>query len=194
MAASDEFDGLASQQAQAEADAGLDPGDLDATFAALIASGAVSDAWFPVTQLVTVEVESNLFSVEYTYENFMISAEYNASKTSFGSSTEHGEAYYVMTTYRFTDWFELGLYYSVQYPDKDDKDGKDIEAAGGIKEQAYLKDYALSTRFDVNEYWTVKLELHIMDGLYGVNFDESDNPADPDPDWTLFAAKMSFSF
>jgi hypothetical protein len=144
--------------------------------------------------LVPAEVEYNIFSVEYTYENFMISAEFNDSETIYAGDKEDGELYYVMTTYRFTGWFELGLYYSVSYPDKDDKNGKEAEAAGDPKETTYLKDFALSTRFDVNEFWTVKLEFHLMDGLSGVNYSESDDPNDPDPDWTLFAAKVSYSF
>ena len=109
--------------------------------------------------------------------------------------------YYTSLAYRFTPWFELGTYYSVYYPNEDDKDGEDRVAKGldAQDHRGWLKDIALTTRFDVNENWIIKLEAHKMDGsaiLLG-----ADNPVPEDPeedryeeDWYLFAAKMTFHF
>ncbi len=137
-------------------------------------------------------------SIEYTYDNFMFTAEYRVQSSEFvtnGTAAPETDAedYYVMVSYRFTDLFELGAYYSVHYGDKDDKDGDD-RPAGDFKEEAWLKDFTLTGRFDINEYWIFKLEGHLMDGLSDVDFSESDDPADPDPDWYMFAAKLSYSF
>ncbi len=118
---------------------------------------------------------------------------------------------YVMMSYNVTDWFSVAVCYSATYADNDDKDGKDAEAVywnaimstgqpdpegrgRPFKEMMYLKDTSISTRFDINEYWIAKLEVHFMDGLKDVNFSESDDPADPDPTWTMIAAKVSYSF
>ncbi len=95
-----------------------------------------------------------------------------------------------MANYRFTDWFELGSYYSVHHDNIGDRDG-DERYASGIKERAYLKDFALSLRFDINDNWIAKIEGHFMDGLLDVNY--GDDP-DPDSNWQLYAAKMSYSF
>ncbi|HPW68781.1 MAG TPA: hypothetical protein PLA82_04880 [Deltaproteobacteria bacterium] len=109
--------------------------------------------------------------------------------------------YYTSLAYRFTPWFELGTYYSVYYANEDDKDGKKRVAKGldAQEHRGWLKDIALTTRFDVNENWIIKLEAHKMDGtaiLLG-----ADNPVPEDPaedryeeDWYLFAAKVTFHF
>jgi hypothetical protein len=54
------------------------------------------------------------------------------------------------------------------------------------------KYFTLSLRFDINDYWIFKLEGHLMDGLADVTYNPAD--PDPDPDWMLFAAKVSYSF
>ncbi len=127
------------------------------------------------------------------------------------------EALYVMISYSFTDWFSAAVCYSADYADSDDKDGKEAEAAYGyaintlllttdptgqgrpFKEMTYLKDTSVSTRFDINDYWILKLEFHFMDGLKDVNFLESDdfrtNPSVvPDPKWYMGAVKLTYTF
>ncbi len=160
----------------------------------------------PLLGAYTLELggEYYILSLEYTYNDFMICGEYQGSKLTthriipaIGLDTDTRtdvEKYYVMSSYRFTDWFELGMYYAVYYPDKDDKDGDNLPADGDFKEEAWLKDFALSLRFDINFHWILKLEGHKMDGLADVDYSDSDDPADPDPDWYMFAAKLSYSF
>ncbi|QTA91095.1 hypothetical protein [Desulfonema magnum] len=135
-------------------------------------------------------------SVEYAYEDFVFSAEYRHRELNIrmGERTlvkdRCEEGYYAAVQYRFTDWLELGSYYAVIYADKDDKNGDGYEARGLPREEAWQKDIALSARFDINDYWIFKLESHFMDGLYRVDYD----PSDPEDQWILFAAKMTFSF
>ncbi len=207
--------------AKADVDMHINEYDFNAAEVAVIEAaqglfpGTIPPGWMNVDIPMPVEFKWDRFSVEYTYENFVISSEYNSTELDIGWRGEESEDYYVMTTYRFTDWFELGFYYSAHYAQKDDKDGKKAQAAydawiaeGGstpaaplkplgslqFKEMGYLEDYAISMRFDVNIYWIVKIEFHMMDGLNGLDFSESDDPNDPDPYWTLFAVKASYSF
>ncbi len=101
--------------------------------------------------------------------------------------------WYVSASYRFTDWFELGAYYSESYADKNDKNGKKGGASGRYSQlsDAWLKETVLTTRFDLNEYWTLKLEVHSNDGTYWV--DPGDDGT-KEEDWYMFAAKITARF
>jgi len=112
------------------------------------------------------------------------------------------EGYYGSVSYRFTDWLEVGTYYSVYYADRDDKDGKENEesavriAAGYQDHDAWLKDLCLSFRFDINQNWVFKLEGHKMDGaailMKEINY--VGDKLQTEDDWYLGAAKLTFSF
>ncbi|MDM8517439.1 hypothetical protein QUF76_14670 [Desulfobacterales bacterium HSG16] len=56
----------------------------------------------------------------------------------------------------------------------------------------WLKTTTLSTRFDINEFWMLKIEGSYNDGFGGVNLAENDEELSPH--WWLFGAKMTFSF
>ncbi len=110
----------------------------------------------------------------------------------------YSEGYYGSITYRFTDWFESGVYYSEYYPKAYDRSGTKRKLSGepyhSPSHKAWLKDACLALRFDVNESWVIKLEGHLMDGaaiMLG-----SDNPEwyTEDNNWHLFAAKVTFNF
>lgn len=102
------------------------------------------------------------------------------------------ETYYGLISYRFTDWFEAGVYYSVYYPDMDDRDGDNQVAMGLPDYTAWQKDLTISTRFDMTDFWLVKLEVHFMDGVALCTV--VDNPDGFEKDWMLFAVKTSFNF
>jgi len=176
-----------------------------------------------VNSAVTYELaEKNGYvaSLEYTWKNLILAAEYSEDNYQIkrdmeaeiqaqgnlpegetlpeenpppreGPPKKTSEGWYVSASYRFTDWFETALSYSEYYPDKDDKDGdtkKDHEHAF----MSWLKTTTLSTRFDINDYWVLKLEASYNDGFGGINL--ADNPEELEPYWSLFAAKMTFSF
>lgn len=131
-------------------------------------------------------------SIEYLFRNLLLSAEYY--KLEFDRKTaipaagiyfnspkfKSGDRYYIGASYRFTDWFETGAYYSMYEHEKD--------LSGASNE---LEDICLSLRFDLNEAWLAKFEIHKMDGLFGV-FPEEDGTTDED--WMLYAVKLSYSF
>ena len=85
----------------------------------------------------------------------------------------------------------LGSYYAVSYRDKDDKDGMLWERMRLPAAMGWFKDFAISARFDINEYWIAKVEGHLFNGLYGAT-----DQFDPEPEetWYLLAAKATFSF
>lgn len=166
-------------------------------------------------------------SLQYAVGDFVFSTEYNRINYEFedpiyvpGGKDFDSEGYYGMITYRFTDWFEVGTYYSEYYANRDDKDGEKAAqkwaASEGLlggyppgqEHRAYLKDLALSLRFDITENWIFKLEGHKMRG--GAIMLNSDGNTDFYPssfanngliegpsytkDWELYTAKVSFSF
>ncbi len=157
--------------------------------------------YLPAGTPLTVETSdytAEILSAEYSWRNLTVSAEYAVTSTEsrmtsqsvviFPENKIESEGYYGGISYRFTDWFELGMYYSEYYPNKDGKDGKNTLP----DHSAWSKDTALTTRFDINPNWTLKLEGHSIDGT-ALLF-QADNPEGTDKGWFLFAAKMTFSF
>ena len=130
---------------------------------------------------------------EYIWGDLICAAEYHELTFDFNSGdiTLKGQHYYGLVNYRFTDWLALGASYAVTYGDKDDKDGQKFENNGRPKALAWAKDLALSARFDMNEYWLVKLEGHWINGLNSVSNYDEENPSE---DGVLFAAKLTASF
>lgn len=112
-------------------------------------------------------------SVEYAANDLLIAAEYGRWHLSadssdpmlFPSIERTSERMHALAAYRFTDWFEASLYYSLIFPDVDDRNGRDSRQ----------QDYALSVRFDVNEHWIVKAEGHFMNGTAGLSTGLNDN-------------------
>lgn len=143
-----------------------------------------------------VDFWAEVFSVEYTWKDLVVVSEYMISKTvddlkGVYLNPYKSEGYYAGAAYRFTDWLQLGAYYSEFFPRKDDKGGDRFKESGE-EFRAWQKDFALSARFDVGDNWTIKLEGHKMDGV-GLLL-RSDNPDGFEEDWYLFAAKVTFSF
>ncbi|NDY73734.1 hypothetical protein DO021_18560 [Desulfobacter hydrogenophilus] len=157
------------------------------------------DAYFGFSFSGNTESENTFYtaSIEYTWENLVVAAEYqryetdsivsNSSVTLPELSTT-SEGYYLSASYRFTDLFSLGAYYSVFYADKNDRDGDDL----AVRSDAWEKDFALSLRFDINEYMIFKIEGHMVDGTARVI--RADDNAGTDEDFTYGVAKVTFSF
>ncbi len=102
------------------------------------------------------------------------------------------DSYYVLLTYRFSEWFEAGAYYTVYYNDRDDRDGDNWVANGAQAYESWQKDLALSARFDITDSWLIKLEAHFMDGTNLLDY--ADNLDGVEQDWMLFAVKTTFNF
>lgn len=147
----------------------------------------------------TTKAQSLTGSLEYSYNNFLLVCEYSLNNYEFSLPPIFSdrkldtEGYYTSLAYRFTNWFETGYYYSVYYPDKDDKSGNGFVGKGLKAYSAWLKDSCLSLRFDVLDNWVVKLEGHLMNGT-AVMMNGNNPENQKKEDWTLFAAKATFSF
>ncbi len=145
------------------------------------------------------------FSGEFTYENLILAAEYFTLSTQVATSNpDLGElrsfenelgGFYGSIGYRFNNWFEAASYYSEYYTDLSDKDGKGYAGVYGLPaSNSYLKDTALSLRFDVNSHWIIKVEGHSMNGTAVMFRQDQDDPKDVKKDWMLFAGKLTYNF
>lgn len=146
------------------------------------------------------KLQNYTLSAEFRWYDILFAAEYSSYDTegrwdmNLGRGWEDtpsvtSEGWYVSGAYRFTEWFELGMWYSEFYPNKDDKDG-DLQPKYDFA--AWQKTIALSTRFDINEYWIVKFEVDYNDG-FGV-YNIVDNPDGLERNWWLYSAKVTFNF
>ena len=95
-------------------------------------------------------MQTHTYSIEYTWNNLVVAGEYYTQKfdQEMGGIARNwtAESYYVSASYRFTDLFSVGAYYSIYYPDKDDKDGDALVAVGRPDHKAWEKDLVLSLR------------------------------------------------
>ncbi len=153
------------------------------------------------TEVPVDNCSSIVGSIEYTRGDTILSAEYNMIRVDVGNVLIMGTPTDIATTevlgwavsasHRFTYWFELGAYYGDWVTNDRDRDGSEMEEVGREKEERWMRDACLTTRFDLNENWIFKLEGHYMNGLDDVDYG---NDPDPDPDWFLFASKVSYNF
>lgn len=151
-------------------------------------------------------------SLEYTNNDFIFSAEYSyrdiESKVKTTTGTELTdlsrirEAYYGQVSYRVNKWIEAGTYYSVIYQDKNDRNGSNYLDGYGF--YAWQKDFAISLRFNITDFWIVKLEEHFINGVFLAEVDNPPTnsiarfygltPGCTEKNWTMFALKTTFSF
>ncbi len=150
-------------------------------------------------------LEFKLVSVEYLIGDFLIGGEACKRTTKrnivvsdpstdqifadIHEKVETGNMHYVNLAYRFTEWFQVGAYYSMFEEIKDYNTPADPD-----DNLNKLNDARITLRFDINDYWTVKLEGHKMDGAFYVVVLPEEGEALADEDWNLFAAKVSYNF
>ena len=85
-----------------------------------------------------------------------------------------------MASYRFTNWFEFAGIYSEHH----------LEDYDSSNPEEFTNDFTLAGRFDINDYWLVKMEVHFIEGLESVSsLDDNEEEY-----WNLFALKTSFTF
>jgi hypothetical protein len=133
-------------------------------------------------------------SVEYSAHDLLLAAEYSrwyiSEETSnaalFPVSSSVSERAYVMGSYRVTPWFQPGAYYSLLFPNVQDRSGR----------ENVQHDAALTLRYDINAHWLVKLEGHYMVGTAGLSSSLNGNvPLSAlDQDWGVFLAKTTAYF
>jgi hypothetical protein len=133
-------------------------------------------------------------SLQYQAYDLDISAEYSRWTGSFYSSLPTlfppetvNERYFAMASYRVASWFTPGIYYSVYYESVEDRDARG----------AYQRDAALTTRFDLNANWLLKLEGHLIRGTAALDNPDLNDAADRDSleqAWGMFLIKTTAYF
>jgi hypothetical protein len=96
---------------------------------------------------------------------------------------EDQRAWFAMGSYRLTEKFHLGTYYSHYI-------NKSLDTALPAN---YSKDWVVSGRYDFNEYFYGKIEGHFLHGT-GLGYYNSTNPNGLKPNSNMLAAKIGFSF
>lgn len=141
-------------------------------------------------------------SLEYVLGDFNIAAEY--SEGSYRQVLDMGYGYmdmptlpykgwYVSNSYKFNRLFSAAISYSDYVPNSNDENGDKQVASGNRDFQAWLRTWTLSTRFDINNFWVVKMEGSWNDG-FGAYDSMGNKPHDLEQYWWLFAAKATVSF
>ena len=132
-----------------------------------------------------------LGSIEYAAHDLLIAAEYGRYRVYTTSSDQTlvpapggavvSEQSYVSAAYRIRRWLEPAVYYAFSYPDESKRHGR----------ENMLLDGAACVRFDLNQYWIVKLEGHYMHGT--AVLPQAVRTTAPE-DWALFLVKTTAYF
>lgn len=136
-------------------------------------------------------------SAEYVRDEWLFAAEYSRAfkrqRTTlpavFPTFREDSEQFYGMVTYRRSERFEVGGYYSIHYLDAGDRHGRNPKYAEPF--YAFQRDLTATLRFDANDHWLWKLEGHFIDGT--ADLPAASNPA-PKRYWGLFLFRTTVTF
>ncbi len=145
--------------------------------------------------------------VEYTWGNLVLAAEYRVARLSYHYSLHSGDTtlydqqmdeikpagWYVLGSYRFTDWFAAEASYSEYWTDQNDKKGETLNASGvPIGLYGYQNTLSFNARFDINDYWIIKAGVNFNEGFgTGYSFQQDD---ELEKHWILYQLKTSISF
>ena len=130
-----------------------------------------------------------VLSGEYVGHNLLLAAEGGSSRTTLtddqpalvppGRTVSGGG--YGLAAYRVTPWLQPALYYSVYWPNVDDRNGPG----------KFQDDLSGTLRFDINNYWIVKLEAHYMHGTAVLSGEQITMGRE---NWGLFLLKTTAYF
>ena len=156
-------------------DTPLDGLRVGASVQALRFSGTLS---FPMTaslpaEVVTAHVPALLWvgSLEYAAHDWLAAVEYSQWHSKIADSSDPSrfpnfdsddDRGYALVAYRVRRWFQPGAYYSRLIHVMDLPTGTT---------RTSQHDFAGTLRFDINDFWLVKLEGHYMHGTAGVDLD-----------------------
>jgi hypothetical protein len=135
-----------------------------------------------------------LGSIEYTTGGLLLAAEYSRWRGEISSDAPMifptvnvtNERFYVLASYRFAPFFQVGTYYAGFYLDVDRRSGRANQQ----------HDVALTLRFDINPYLLVKLEGHFIRGvgLVEPSMNSGAMRSEMPRDWGLFLVKTTAVF
>jgi hypothetical protein len=105
------------------------------------------------------------------------------------------DAWFLSGAYRFNRYVEVGSYYSEYYPDIHNRSDLAYAKAnaGSPGSDSHQRDVALSVRVDPLSWWTIKAEVHMIQGT-GQLYDTVSNPVRDDRWWPMLALKTTLSF
>ena len=160
---------------------------------------SVAPPFGPGGMKTEVDIPYGQVSLEYQKDGWTFQSEYYTYRTTgrnmlengfvLGTTTSQPDVWYVGLSKRVTPWLELGSYYTEYYDNVDNRSG----VGTAVPSDAFQKDVAFSTRFDITDWWIFKLEGHYIHGTALLQ-NNSLNPVRNDDGWWLFAAKTTFSF
>jgi hypothetical protein len=153
----------------------------------------------------TPSYDRHLVSIEYSTGDWLFAAEAGREKAFYGvhdvgfgirvvSVDYKSDSFYLSAARRINRWLEIGTYYS--HSRDTQTIGNNVTGQNLILPDLIQGDFALSTKFDINEHVIFKLEGHYMDGS-GKIYSTIDRPqpfASRDNSWLMLAAKVTFSF
>jgi hypothetical protein len=133
-------------------------------------------------------------SLEWAAYDFLFATEYSRWSGTIETNVPalvpeaetNQERFYAMASYRVAPWFTPGAYYSLLFPQADQRSGR----------EAVQHDIALTARYDLNEHWLFKVEGHYMIGTAALSSAQNDNVplANLSPEWGLLLLKTTAYF
>lgn len=163
----------------------------------LDSSGTIPGLNLPLVANSVSDIDMTRLSAEYFIGEWTLTSEYHRRKSdSLQSNSIAGmqapdeqtrttsDAWYASVARRFLARYEGALTYAEYY---DDNSQKSLPSD-------YQKDLQLSFRFNATESWTLKAEMHWLEGTNRLFNQYGQNPNPIDSSWTLFAAKSTFTF
>jgi len=139
--------------------------------------------------------------IEYTFHEIIFAAEYMIFRGDIKVETlapdilpivtsipVKTDTFYLSMTYRITDFFEMGGYYAVFWPDSSDKKGRSLP----LNYLGWHKETAICFRFDITDSLIFKAETHLIDG--GALMMPQDNPEGVKQRTSLLLLKLGLSF
>ena len=131
------------------------------------------------------------YFAQYTHNKLMAAFEWNrqAQESVFmfpDGSSESDRAddrvWFAMATYHVTSKFSAGAYHQ-----------QGFDRLADLGPDRYSKDWAMTGRYDFNEFLYAKVEQHFVDGADLLYFDDQ-NPNGLKPDTKMTAVKLGVSF
>lgn len=142
------------------------------------------------TQSIRVGATDWAGSIEYQQGRIWLAAEvirgYARNLRPVRTKVGISEGGYAMASYRWSRWLQTTMYYSLEYPNIENRIGR----------ESHTYDGAFALRFDITPHWLLKLEGHAMRGTSALTADLNDDiaPSGLANKWYLFAAKTTVAF
>lgn len=133
-----------------------------------------------------------VLAAEYQLDDYTVTADYSDPTVPPLLSKQASDGFYLSAAYRFTDWFELGGYYSAIYANRHNRSGADLVASGYVDNDwnTWQKESVLTLRFDPVKNLVFKVEGHLIDGTWNL----SEATGGERKNWHLIATKATVSF